>query len=182
MTDRVLYLDFDGVLHHGNVLWHPKKGAYLCAPTGHRLFQHADLLAEVLSPYADLKIVLSTSWVLRYGHGESAKRLPLALRQRVIGSTYHSRMHKVEFQQSSRGQQIWSDVVRRLPVGWIALDDDDEDWPSWCLENLVRTDEFLGVSAPTVLEKLREKLQGMYLRAQGEASENSGPWRSDAER
>lgn len=161
MTDRVLYLDFDGVLHHGNVLWHPKKGAYLCAPTGHRLFQHADLLAEIMSPYADLKIVLSTSWVLRYGHGEAAKRLPLTLRQRVIGSTYHSRMHKAEFQQSSRGQQIWSDVVRRKPVGWIALDDDDVDWPSWCLGNLVRTDEFLGLSAPAVQQELRDKLQKM---------------------
>jgi hypothetical protein len=24
----ILYLDFDGVLHHENVLWHPRKGVY----------------------------------------------------------------------------------------------------------------------------------------------------------
>lgn len=162
LADRVLYLDFDGVLHHGNVLWHPRKEAYLCAPTGHRLFQHAELLAEILSPYADLKIVLSTSWVVKYGHGETAKRLPMALRQRVVGSTLHSRMIKEEFRQTPRGQQIWSDVVRRRPHGWIALDDDDEDWPSWCQENLVCTDEVLGLSAPSVQDELRLKLQKIY--------------------
>lgn len=26
--ELILYLDFDGVLHHENVLWHPRKGPY----------------------------------------------------------------------------------------------------------------------------------------------------------
>lgn len=46
----VLYLDFDGVLHHENVTWHPKKGAVLHAPLPHRLFQHVDLLEEEIAP------------------------------------------------------------------------------------------------------------------------------------
>lgn len=83
----VLYLDFDGVLHHENALWHPKRGAYLCAPPGHRLFQHVELLTEILEPYPELLIVLSTSWVLRYGYSGASKRLPEALRRRVVGST-----------------------------------------------------------------------------------------------
>ena len=30
--ELIVYLDFDGVLHHENCLWHPKRGPYLEAP------------------------------------------------------------------------------------------------------------------------------------------------------
>ncbi|WP_166658340.1 HAD domain-containing protein [Paraburkholderia silvatlantica] len=30
---------------------------------------------------------------------------------------------------------------------WVALDDDDEGWPAWCRDHLVRTDPELGISA-----------------------------------
>ena len=36
--ELVLYVDYDGVLHHENVLWHPKIEAYLSAPDGYVLF------------------------------------------------------------------------------------------------------------------------------------------------
>lgn len=49
--ELVLYLDFDGALHHENVLWHSKKGAHLGAPPHYKLFQHADLVVSLLSPY-----------------------------------------------------------------------------------------------------------------------------------
>lgn len=171
----VLYLDFDGVLHHENALWHPKKGAYLCAPPGHRLFQHVDLLAEMLEPYPELLIVLSTSWVLRYGYSGAAKRLPAALRRRVVGSTFHSAMNKDDFRELARGKQIWADVVRRLPRRWLALDDRYEDWPEWCLQNLIRTDEILGISAIEVQKELRDKLRRVHA---GELSDlPHGSWR-----
>jgi len=49
--ERLLYLDFDGVLHHENVLWHPRIGAYLSAPDGYVLLQHAELLKRMLALY-----------------------------------------------------------------------------------------------------------------------------------
>ena len=63
--ENVLYLDYDGVLHHESCYWHARKGPYLNVPEGENnvLFRHAPLLAEMLEPYPDLKIVLSTSWV-----------------------------------------------------------------------------------------------------------------------
>jgi hypothetical protein len=79
----VLYLDFDGVLMHENVLWHPRRGAYLVAPEGYRLFQHASLLDEMLQPHPSIQVVLSTSWVRQYGCSGAAKRLPPGLRKRV---------------------------------------------------------------------------------------------------
>jgi hypothetical protein len=78
-NELVLYLDFDGVLHHENCLWHPRRGAYLSAPERYSLFQHAELLAHLLAPYPTVKIVLSTSWIRRYGVTASTKRLPMAL-------------------------------------------------------------------------------------------------------
>lgn len=50
----LLYVDFDGVLHHENTIFRPRKGAFLVAPAG--------LLAEILAPYPTVEIAFSTSW------------------------------------------------------------------------------------------------------------------------
>ncbi|WP_342747779.1 HAD domain-containing protein, partial [Thiomonas delicata] len=63
--------------------WHPRKGAYLDAPEGYSLFQHAALLETLLAPYPAVRIVLSTSWVRVFSYSRAAKRLTPALRARV---------------------------------------------------------------------------------------------------
>lgn len=134
--ELVLYLDYDGVLlHHENVLWHPRIGAYLSAPDGYVLFQHAELLEQILAPYPQVRIVLSTTWVRRYGRATAAKNLRPALRSRVIGATFHSRMDEQQFSEVPRGMQVWSDVLRRQPRDWLALDDDWLDWQSGVWRN-----------------------------------------------
>lgn len=157
----VLYLDFDGVLHHENVLWHPRVGAYLSAPEGYVLFQHAELLEKMLEPYPQVQIVLSTTWVRRYGCTKAAKNLRPALRARVIGATFHSRMNQDEFAVMPRGMQVWQDVVRRKPRAWLALDDVHEGWPAQALPHYVRTHEHQGISDPAVLMEFKEKLEMM---------------------
>ena len=156
-----MYLDYDGVLHHENVLWHPRIGAYLSAPDGCVLFQHAELLEQILAPYPQVRIVLSTTWVRRYGCTKAVKNLRPALRSRVIGATFHSRMDEQLFSEAPRGMQVWSDVLRRKPRDWLALDDDWLHWPKWCLEKYVRTHEHAGLSDPAVKREFREKLQEM---------------------
>jgi hypothetical protein len=157
------FLDFDGVLHHQNCLWHPRKGAYLHAPQGYELFQHAELLADQLKPFPEVQIVLSTSWVLQYGLSGAAKRLPEALRARVIGGTFHSRhMQRQQFQyETPRGLQVYEDVMRRRPRDWIALDDCNEGWPPEARGHFIQTDETEGISAPEVLFEIKEKLLAM---------------------
>lgn len=154
----ILYLGFDGVLHHQNVLWHPKKGAYLSAPPQYTLFQHANLLASLLDPFPAVKIVLSTSWVRSYGCANTAKRLPNPLRRRVIGATFHSQMVEPLFVDIPRGMQVWRDVVRRNPGDWLALDDDVLNWPAWCLNKYIQTHAQEGISDPAVLIQIEEKL------------------------
>ncbi|WP_310344828.1 HAD domain-containing protein [Rhodoferax saidenbachensis] len=159
----MLYLDFDGVMHHENVLWHPKKGAYLHVPPGYELFQHASLLAELLEPFPEVQIVLSTSWALQYGVTGAAKRLPEALQRRVIGGTFHSRhMSRSEFQYDKpRGLQVYEDVLRRRPRAWLALDDTNEGWPPEAAGRFIQTDENEGISDPEVLFEIKEKLLEM---------------------
>lgn len=159
--ERVLYLDFDGVLHHENVHYHPRRGAYMATP-GFALFEHAGLLEELLLPYPDLRIVLSTSWVRQYGCTGTAKRLATSLSSRVIGATFHSRMDKGLFLDKPRGVQVWEDSLRRKPLDWLALDDDYIDWPDSCVEKYLRTDEVLGIGAPGAADEIARRLKRMH--------------------
>ncbi|WP_321891540.1 HAD domain-containing protein [Burkholderia cenocepacia] len=163
---HLLMLDYDGVLHPESVYLLHRRGPALMDAPGHKLFEHCGLLEEVLVPYPDVKIVLSTSWVRRYRGSirRVARRLTPGLQARVVGATYHSRMDPVEFAAASRGMQIWSDVLRRKPEAWLALDDDWLHWPAWCRDCLVRTDPVLGISEPGVLSELITKLRRMYDR------------------
>ena len=156
--EPVLYLDYDGTLMHEGVFWHPRRGAYLVAPAGYRLFQHASLLDEMLQPYPSIQVVLSTSWVRQYGCAGAAKRLPPGLRKRVIGATCHSRMPVGEFAALSRGAQVTEDVLRRRPGSWLALDDDPEGWPEWATAHYLQTDPWEGISPPQLQAELRRRL------------------------
>jgi hypothetical protein len=159
----ILYLDFDGVLHPDAVYMRPGKGPYIDRPPGHKLFEHAELLERVLLPYPDVKIVLSTPWLRIYKSvAKVSRRLTPDLRARVIGAASHVSMHPELLRQPSRSMQIWSDVLRRQPRDWVALDCDYLLWPTCYRDKLVRTNEILGISAPFVLAKLRAKLAQMH--------------------
>lgn len=157
----VLYLDYDGVLHHEDVRWRPRVGAYMHA-TGFRLFEHANLLEELLRPFPELRIVLSTSWVMQYGCSKAAKRLPKGLRERVTGATFHSEMDRRIFESLSRGRQVIGDVERRRPDNWFALDDTDEGWPPAFRERVVITHERSGIAPPNVVARIQANLSRMY--------------------
>jgi hypothetical protein len=155
----VLYLDFDGVLHHENVWYHPRIGPYLPATVEdkYKLFMHVELLEELLEPYPHVQIVLSTSWSKRYGPARAAKNLGHKLRHRVIGATYHTRMQEKEFLDKARGLQVVEDAMRRKPCAWLALDDDYENWPAEYLMQYIKTHPTEGISDPDVLAEVRTK-------------------------
>jgi hypothetical protein len=157
----VLYLDFDSVLHPGEVYVRASGGLVLRNSPGHELFEHAPLLDRALLPYPGISIVLSTSWVRHYRGciPRIAARLPPGLRDRVIGATFHSGMSRDTFEASSRGSQVCADVLRRKPGRWLAIDDDDDGWPKWARKQLVLTHKVLGISEPAVLGELQSKLE-----------------------
>jgi hypothetical protein len=180
----VLYLDFDGVLHHEDVWWDPGRGATMNAH-GHRLFEHVPLLEELLQPWPEIKIVLATSWVRQYGFSGASKRLGPTLRARCVGSTWHTGMRGNEwsFVRLPRGVQVVQDVQRRQPAAWVAVDDDHGDWPAQFEAHLVRSNPVLGIGHPPVLAELRAKLEAAVLgvRASRNPAENVVDQRSSTD-
>lgn len=175
-----LYLDLDGVVQHQAVMWHHRRGIYM-SPTeapGRTLFEWLPFLVEALAPFPDVRLVLSSSWCIRPGYGNTLKRLPAELRTRFIGGTFHRRVHGpdysaiLEFQAQPRWQQVLQDVERRKPRQWLAIDDDVEGWPAWALDRLIQCDGETGLSSPSVRDELQEKLKrcsDALLTASGEA-------------
>lgn len=155
---HVCYLDYDGVLHQESVLL--RRGRIFVAMPGHCLFEWEGILCELLKPYPDVKIVLSTPWV-RWSSFSYAKRcLNPALQARVVGATFHRRwMVAEEFAELSRGMQILGDVLRRKPSDWFAIDDDGFDWPAWCRNKLVLTQQQIGLNDLSVQRDIRRRLK-----------------------
>ncbi|MFS2135786.1 HAD domain-containing protein [Duganella sp. Dugasp56] len=169
----VAYLDFDGVLHDDDVVWSRKQGIHMRTP-GRFLFEWSHVLEELLRPHPEVKIVLSTSWVRVKSFDFSKKQLTPELQSRVIGATFHrGQMSKFEFDNQPRGAQIFSDVMRRLPAVWFAIDNDDEAWPAHSRQHLIKTDDRLGLSDLKVQAAVRERLEALAieLRVRREAND-----------
>ena len=150
---RVLYLDYDGVLHHDAVFRNPGRGIHIdsrIAP-GRSLFEWTEFLVYAISPYPDLSIVLSTSWVRVLGFTKARGFLPPALASRVIGATFHRRVHKEDYRREhgflipARGIEVLRDVSRRNPSQWVAVDDSAEGWPAEHRERVVLCDPSTGL-------------------------------------
>lgn len=159
---KICYLDYDAVLHDGNVLRNRTRGMTIKTP-GRTFFEWMPVLDELLAPYPDLKIVLSTTWVRELGFNEAKHELSSSLQDRVIGSTFlHPKIIKVEFDTMPRGMQILGDVERRKPTHWFALDDDAFGWPARYTQHLIRTNPQTGLSDPAVQQCVRQRLADMY--------------------
>ena len=153
---RVLFLDFDGVLHPADVWLEPNGRMRLGdLAEGHALFEHAQLLADLLAPHDDVKVVLSTSWVSGRGFELTLSQLPPELSKKVIGATFDPAIHGKGFGDIARGYQVQSDAQKRRLTNWVALDDDARDWPEEDLGRLIQTDPMRGLGDPDVFERLR---------------------------
>jgi hypothetical protein len=172
----ILYLDFAGVMHPEAVYWHPRRGAYLGRDVAddHGLFEHASLLESLLEPYPHVRIVLSTSWVGQYRYSGAARRLPLGLRERCVGATFHSAMSRTQFERTPRGMQVVADVVRRRAKAWLALDDCRDGWPRFAIDHVVFTHEVEGIAHPDVLARLRSRLAEQFGEVENVLLEKQG--------
>lgn len=157
---RILYLDFDGVLHPADVWFVPEQGFRLGAGYDgrHALFEHANLLAALLRPYDDVRIVLSTSWVPAIGLAAATARLPKELASRVVGATFSPLLHGPQFGSMARGYQILDHTRRNGVPDWVALDDDARGWPGGGRKRLIKTDTVRGLNDPAPQTKLTDWL------------------------
>lgn len=160
----ILFLDYDGVLHPSQVVM-GEHGPTLIGDG--ELFMWADNLAPLLAAHPHVQIVLSTSWARHLPFEQVRDFLPVPLRRRVVGSTWHRIQTDPEFsrglqfsywQDASRYQQVkrWANV-HRLRC-WVAVDDDAKGWDEPA--RLVQTDPETGLSDPAALSRLAELLRG----------------------
>jgi hypothetical protein len=148
---NILYLDFNGVLHDSMVMRNRKRGLYL-AKAERSFFEWMPILDELLVPYPDLKIVLSTSWVRAVSFDTAKYDLSPGLQDRVIGSTFHHPgLSPTAFDTMSRG----------LPANWFAIDDDAYGWPAAHRNKLIETKPDLGLSDPAAQDAVRAMLAAL---------------------
>jgi len=164
--NKILFLDFDGVLHRDAVYLEHRRPVLRGSGT---LFEWAPNLISALEPHPDVQIVLSTSWVRARGFGRARDALPPPLREKVIGGTWHSKMGRSEiggfrlvntwWANATRYQQIAAYIARtKTDINWLAIDDNDTGWAEACRDRLILTDSDRGLSDWRVLALLSEKL------------------------
>jgi hypothetical protein len=154
---KLCYLDFDGVLHSDEVYLSRDSGIHI-QTEGRALFEWAPILDDLLAPHFDVSIVLSTTWVAKFGFDFARNALPSGLQQRVIGATYTSENLRY-FDAWPRGKQVTSDVQIRKPSRWFALDDDLSGWPESASGHVIETMGATGISAQEVQNQIRRMLK-----------------------
>ena len=165
--DYYLYLDFDGCLHPGGAL--STKEGIISEFSGIELFSLAPLLEKLLTPYPELKIILSTSWVPHLGGAhvedgfEKAKAfLPPSLRCRVVGATFEGDVSVDTWRHIERGQQVLHHAKKHGLQNWIVLDDRNDGFAGFP-ERLVQPLEYKGINTKEILVELSNALLYMHM-------------------
>jgi hypothetical protein len=154
----VLFLDIDGVLHRG-VARRSGRGVVSSAPGHIELFEYAPVLDDLLCPYPDVKIVVSSDWALVMGFKFTRDAIPSPqLRERIIGATFDgctfdSRL----WPMLPRGDQVLDYVKRNAPLRWLAVDDRSDGFEAF-RDQLVHCQTEAGLGDSAVVEQFRRRL------------------------
>ena len=108
---KVLFLDFDGVLHALGESAFDENFKWIHNPN---LFQWIPILDRILEPYPDVRIIVSSDWRCLLDD-ENLKHVLGPLGPRFEGV--------VEGRVFSRAEEIRSEVKRRKIHHWLAIDD-----------------------------------------------------------
>jgi hypothetical protein len=166
MSVQIL-LDLDGVVHPDAVYSPRNKPLELRKPG--ELFMHTDILLDILAPYPEAEIILSTSWVRALGYERTLKKLPPKLKALVTGATWHKHMrhgNQDPFNWMTRYEQILAHVNRNNVQKWLAIDDlhsgtEVNQWPDKHRHLLVLTEESVGLGCPKAQDDLKAKLESL---------------------
>ena len=125
MSEKVLFLDFDGVLH----------------PTHHglALLSQLPLLESTLEDY-DCKIVISSSWRFHLELDDLKKHFSLTVRNKIVGVTGDAYVGAF-----ARFHEINAYAMQYGIVNWRALDDSYWEFPQGCSQ-LIRCNPNTGLT------------------------------------
>ena len=159
---KVVFVDYDGVLHRLSAR-RTRRGLVSSDPQTIQLFEYAHVLEDVLRPYRDARIVLSTSWVPTLGFDRAKDALPLrSLRERVVGATYHSKYHDAwAWPAIGRGIQVLRYVRVHQLSRWLAIDDKNDGFEGY-EGHFVQCRETLGLGDSDTVRLLRVRLAEQF--------------------
>ncbi len=161
---RILYLDFDGVLHAQPLPDFVYRYFSVMPPHSADLvpFAHMHVLDAALQPYPEVKIVLASDWAhKRRDHVHLLKHFPDSLRGRVIDCTIESEFDAV------RINRVRADAAMREPSAWLAIDDDDADralFPDAILEHFCFISGERGLGDPAAQRAFAAKLAQIFAK------------------
>ncbi len=115
----------------------------------------------LLSRHPDGRLVLLTDWVPLFGFEYAVARLPPALQERVIGSTFDEKRDHAGYLAVASGHQVVRDAKRRKAKRWIAIDDEVENWPAAHRSILVASHPVLGLGKAGVRSSLEAALTAL---------------------
>ena len=127
---KILFLDFDGVLHPLN----SKK---------ENLFCNVHYLEKSLEG-ASCKIVITSNWRLTHSIDRMRELLPKRISELIIGATAIAT--EVNHQRFTEIQNYLNAHIGSSLVDWRAIDDTPQDFPSEC-ENLIYCDPHSGMGS-----------------------------------
>ncbi|WP_071658868.1 HAD domain-containing protein [Duganella sp. HH101] len=117
-----IFLDYDGTLHRGHAL--VDEDGTVSLDSENTLFEFAPLLVNLLKPYPQVEIVLTTSWLDTFPLEKVISYLPVSLAKRVVGATDDIKVPFGYLQDgSARTYRIRSYVFAHRLKNWLALDD-----------------------------------------------------------
>lgn len=158
----LLFLDFDGVLHTHFEIDEVTGNAITYHGSN---FIHAPLLVELLRPHlAYIEVVVSSTWGRRRSVDELRTLLPVELAGRVTNAVFQ-RLPRLEYFNAgdSHLDCRWAEItwyLEHIRPGisdrWLAIDDDDYDWPSAQRHNLAHC--YRDLSDQTSQEAVRDGL------------------------
>lgn len=177
-----LFLSFDGALHIGHGVMHD---GVVSLDSGRAAFEFAPLLVELLRPYPQVEIVLTTGWLQSITVDEVIYCLPPDLASRVVGTTRDFKP-RLSYVQSGAGRTdvIVSYAYAKRLKNWLAIDDEAFGAYKFGYEPGAFVDHFLllnperGISDIPAQENIRRWLE--LAHQQGPAvSGPDGPLRRD---
>lgn len=146
---RIIYTDFDGVLHPVSALDAFKMRFPREEAVRHgRLFRWTYILDELLADHNDVKITVHSSW-RQLLPDRDLRRYLGPVGNRFIGTT----------DNRERWPSIQSHVSTIKPEAWIVLDDRPSEFPTPPPSQLVLCDPENGIWDPAIREKVVEWLQ-----------------------
>ncbi len=162
-----LFVDFDGTLHAGNA--YIGEDDEITLDTGRPLLEFAPVLAELLAPYPDVEIVLTTSWVRRLPEERVIAHLPPELRPRVVGTTSSIKPRRsYVLDGTERTYVIASYVYGKRLRHWLAIDDavfGAERFgrePGELVDHFLLLDPTRGISDENSQQRIRLWLTGVH--------------------